>query len=147
MTAFTAPRRGFSARHAKRSATSAGSGAATRIGSSTSRWSSTPLLLVVTVGVLNLIGVVMVLSASSVASLTDYGSPWYFFSRQLLWTVLGIIAFVFGLRIDYRVLRRLVRPLLFARRAAGGGPGPRGRRERVRLATVDRRRDAPVPAE
>ena len=31
----------------------------------------------------------MVLSASSVASLTDYGSPWYFFLRQLMWTALG----------------------------------------------------------
>ena len=28
----------------------------------------------------------MVLSASSVASLTNYGSPWYFFDRQLMWT-------------------------------------------------------------
>ena len=39
-----------------------------------------------TVAVLNVVGVVMVLSASSVASLTDYGSPWYFFFRQLMWT-------------------------------------------------------------
>ena len=46
------------------------------------------------VAVLNVIGVVMVLSASSVASLTDYGSPWYFFFRQLMWTVLGLGAFV-----------------------------------------------------
>ena len=36
-----------------------------------------------TVAVLNVVGVVMVLSASSVASLTDYGSSWYFFDRQL----------------------------------------------------------------
>ena len=43
---------------------------------------------------LNVVGVVMVLSASSVPSLTDYGSPWYFFERQLLWTVLGVVAFV-----------------------------------------------------
>ena len=36
------------------------------------------------VGVLNVIGVVMVLSASSVVSLTSYGSAWYFFQRQLV---------------------------------------------------------------
>jgi cell division protein FtsW len=75
-------------------------------------WSSTPVLLVLTVAVLNVIGVVMVLSASSVSSLTDYGSPWYFFLRQLLWTVVGIVAFVVGIRLDYRKLRKLVRPLL-----------------------------------
>jgi cell division protein FtsW len=54
----------------------------------------------------------MVLSASSVASLTDYGSPWYFFLRQLLWTVIGIVAFAVAIGFDYRKLRRFVRPLL-----------------------------------
>jgi cell division protein FtsW len=70
------------------------------------------LLLAITVAVLNLAGVVMVLSASSVASLTDYGSPWYFFLRELLWTVIGVVAFVFAIRFDYHRLRRLVQPLL-----------------------------------
>jgi cell division protein FtsW len=76
------------------------------------RTSSTALLLATTVAVLNLVGVVMVLSASSVASLTDYGSPWYFFLRQLLWTALGVVAFVVALRFDYHKLRRFVKPLL-----------------------------------
>src|SRR3954453_6250835 len=76
--------------------------------------SSTALLLVATVAVLNVVGVVMVLSASSVASLTDYGSPWYFFFRQIMWTVLGLGAFVFALRFDYRKWRSLIRPLLIA---------------------------------
>jgi len=74
--------------------------------------SSTGILLVATVAVLNVVGVVMVLSASSVASLTDYGSPWYFFFRQLAWTACGLGAFVFAVRFDYRRWRRLVRPLL-----------------------------------
>ena len=74
--------------------------------------SSTAILLVATVAVLNVVGVVMVLSASSVASLTDYGSPWYFFLRQLMWTVFGLIAFVVAVRFDYRRWRGLVRPLL-----------------------------------
>jgi cell division protein FtsW len=76
--------------------------------------SSNAMLLLATVAVLNVVGVVMVLSASSVASLTDYGSPWYFFLRQLLWTVLGIAAFVVGVRIDYRQWRRFVTPLMVA---------------------------------
>jgi cell division protein FtsW len=74
--------------------------------------SSTAILLVATVVVLNVVGVVMVLSASSVASLTDYGSPWYFFLRELMWMALGLGAFVFGIRVDYRNWRRWVRPLL-----------------------------------
>jgi cell division protein FtsW len=74
--------------------------------------SSTAVLLVATIVVLNVVGVVMVLSASSVSSLTNYGSPWYFFFRQLMWTVLGLGAFVFAIRFDYRRWRSLIRPLL-----------------------------------
>src|SRR5262245_7756790 len=99
MTAISSPLRARS--HADRPARAAG---ATR--------SSTAVLLVATVAVLTLVGVVMVLSASSVASLTNYGSPWYFFFRQMMWTVLGLGAFVFALRFDYRRWRALVRPLL-----------------------------------
>jgi len=70
------------------------------------------LLLLVTVGVLNVIGIVMVLSASSVVSLTNYGSAWYFFERQMVWTVLGVLGFAVALRIDYRRWRNWVTPLL-----------------------------------
>ena len=70
------------------------------------------VLLVSTVAVLNLIGIVMVLSASSVNSLDSYGSAWYFFQRQLLWTTIGIFAFVVTSRIDYRLWRRWAVPLL-----------------------------------
>ena len=40
-------------------------------------------VIVAPVAVLNVVGLVMILSASSVAALTDYGSSWYFFDRQL----------------------------------------------------------------
>jgi cell division protein FtsW len=70
------------------------------------------VLLVATIGVLNIVGAVMVLSASSVASLTDYGSAWYFFERQATWTAVGAVAFMLTARIDYRSWRRWVRPLL-----------------------------------
>src|SRR5262245_12090755 len=99
MTTFAAPLRGRRRAHHPPAAATA-----TR--------SSTAILLVATVAVLNVVGVVMVLSASSVASLTNYGSPWYFFFRQLMWTVLGLGAFVFAVRFDYRRWRTLVRPLL-----------------------------------
>jgi cell division protein FtsW len=72
----------------------------------------TYLLLVATVVLLNVIGVVMVLSASSVLSLTDYGSAWYFFQRQLLWTVLAGVGFVVAMRLDYHWWRKATFPLL-----------------------------------
>ncbi len=70
------------------------------------------VLLVATVGVLNVIGMVMVLSASSVSSLTDYGSAWYFFERQVIWTAVGVLAFFVTARIDYHAWRRWVVPML-----------------------------------
>jgi cell division protein FtsW len=70
------------------------------------------LLLAATIGVLNVVGAVMVLSASSVSSLTDYGSAWYFFQRQIAWTAVAVAAFMITARIDYHAWRRWVRPLL-----------------------------------
>jgi cell division protein FtsW len=70
------------------------------------------LLLVATVGVLNVVGAVMVLSASSVSSLTDYGSAWYFFERQVAWIAVAAAAFMLAARIDYHAWRKWVRPLL-----------------------------------
>jgi cell division protein FtsW len=52
------------------------------------------------------IGLGMILSASSVASLEDYGSPWYLFVRQLQWFGLGLVALVIGMRRDYGAWRR-----------------------------------------
>ncbi len=70
------------------------------------------LLLVAVLVVLNLIGLIMVLSASSVDALETQGSPYYYFAKQAMWTGLGAIVFVFALRVDYRRWRRLARPLL-----------------------------------
>jgi cell division protein FtsW len=64
-------------------------------------------LLCSVVGVLSLAGLVMVLSASSVLSLQTYGSPWYYFERQLVWLVLGCAAFALGLKVDPRWWRRV----------------------------------------
>jgi cell division protein FtsW len=75
--------------------------------------SGTYLLLVSTVVVLNIIGVVMVLSASSVVSLTSEGSAWYYFQRQLVWTVAGAVGFAIAQQVDYHRWRQIVRPLMF----------------------------------
>ncbi len=64
------------------------------------------------VAVLNMLGLVMVLSASSVTALYDYGSSWHFFLRQAVWVVLGFVAMLVVMRIDYRRLIPLARPLV-----------------------------------
>ena len=65
------------------------------------------VLLLTLVGVLNLVGLVMVLSSSSVESIRAYGSPWHFFARELLWLTVGAGVFVVAFRIDYRRWRVL----------------------------------------
>jgi len=69
-------------------------------------------LLLGLVAVLDVIGLVMVLSASSVTALRAYGSAWIFFERQLLWVGVGALLLAATMRVDYRVWRRLVVPLL-----------------------------------
>ncbi|MGH9055526.1 MAG: putative lipid II flippase FtsW [Acidimicrobiales bacterium] len=71
-------------------------------------------ILLVLVAILCLIGVVMVLSASSIASLRQYGSPWHFFTRQLLWLFLGSVGFFVALRVHHQRWRRLGRPAMIA---------------------------------
>ena len=68
------------------------------------------------VGVLVVVGLVMVLSASTVQSQREFGSTWSYFMRQSIWTAisLGVLAVV--CRIDYRRWRPLI-PLM----VAGGG--------------------------
>ncbi len=69
-------------------------------------------MLLATVVVLNVVGLVMILSASAVQALSAYGSSWYFFERQLVWALVGAAAFVVASRIDYRHWRKLSIPLV-----------------------------------
>jgi cell division protein FtsW len=74
--------------------------------------SSSLYLLVALLVVLNLVGVVMVLSASSVLSIHEFQNPWHYYERQVLWLVVGTLAFIAALRTDYQRWRRLARPAL-----------------------------------
>ncbi|HEX2699367.1 MAG TPA: putative lipid II flippase FtsW [Acidimicrobiales bacterium] len=69
-------------------------------------------VLAAVVALLCLIGLVMVLSASSVQALREDGSSWFYFRRQVLWAGLGTVALVVAARLDYRKLRRVGLPLL-----------------------------------
>jgi cell division protein FtsW len=73
---------------------------------------SSSLVLIACVVVLNLVGLVMVLSASSVTALYDYGSSWHFFVRQAAWVTFGLAALLVVMRIDYHSWRRLALPLV-----------------------------------
>ncbi|HEY8525903.1 MAG TPA: putative lipid II flippase FtsW [Acidimicrobiales bacterium] len=70
------------------------------------------LALAFLVAVFNLLGLVMVMSASSVVALDDYGSSWYYVSRQALWASIGAGTMILISRIDYHRWRRLATPLL-----------------------------------
>ena len=64
------------------------------------------VLLPLTVGALVVTGLVMVLSASSVSAYANYGSSFLFFQRQILWTIIGVVGFLFFSHADYRRLKR-----------------------------------------
>ena len=64
------------------------------------------------VAVLTTLGLVMVLSASSVTSFHRGLSPWRYFSKQLMWAALGTIALVTTVRVPYQRWRTWVLPLL-----------------------------------
>src|SRR6266852_433422 len=63
--------------------------------------------LLIIVLVLLCIGIVMVYSASSFIAARYYGDASYFLQRELIWFVLGVVAMVMTMRVDYRHWRRL----------------------------------------
>lgn len=65
------------------------------------------VMLLVVIAALNLVGLVMVMSASAVLSIRNYGSPWHYSERQAMWVALGSVAFLVALRVDYHKWRRL----------------------------------------
>ena len=68
--------------------------------------------LVGVLAVLNLLGLVMVLSASSVSALDTYGSSWYIAMRQGVWLVLGTLMCILVMKVDYHRWRRWSLPAL-----------------------------------
>ncbi|MBO8168067.1 MAG: stage V sporulation protein E [Thermoanaerobacteraceae bacterium] len=54
------------------------------------------------------IGIIMVFSASAYSSYLTYGDAYYYLKKQLLWALLGVIAMIVTMNIDYRRLKRYV---------------------------------------
>ena len=69
------------------------------------RRSEPAVLLMIATGSLVLLGLIMILSASSVSSFATYGSSFLFFNKQLIWAGVGLAGFVFFSRFDYRKLK------------------------------------------
>jgi len=62
---------------------------------------------------LNLFGLLMILSASSVTALYQYGSSWYQFRLQAIWFVLGCFAMFVTSRYSYELLSKWMKLILF----------------------------------
>ncbi len=70
------------------------------------------VLLTAIVAMLCTIGLMMVLSASSVEALRSYGGAWVFFQRQLMWVAIGAVVLAGAAWFDYHHWRKAVIPLL-----------------------------------
>ena len=70
------------------------------------------VLLLGIIALLTVIGLVMVLSASSDQAILQGGSPWTDFEKQVLWVAIGTGALVFATVVDYRHWRRWSLPLV-----------------------------------
>lgn len=74
-------------------------------------WLSRPMtsfhLIIAIAGLLTTLGLIMVLSASGVRSYDADGSAWIIFGKQVLWTVIGLIACYTSLRMSVRFIRRV----------------------------------------
>src|SRR5437899_5746 len=70
------------------------------------------LVLLSATGLLTAIGLVMVLSASSVSAFAQYGSSFLFFKRQAMYAVVGTGALLLTSHIRYRTWQRLWVPVM-----------------------------------
>jgi cell division protein FtsW len=82
-------------------------GPRTRFGAWLGRPMTSFHLIIAVTALLVTLGLTMVLSASGVHSYDEDGSPWAIFGRQVLWTVVGLIAFWIALRMPVQMMRSL----------------------------------------
>jgi cell division protein FtsW len=70
------------------------------------------VLLLGLVALLTVIGLVMVLSASSDEAISRGGSPWAYFEKQVMWVAMGTAVLGVAALVDYRSWRKWSIPLL-----------------------------------
>ncbi len=71
------------------------------------------VIFIITLALLSL-GIVMVFSASSVTAYHELGDAYYYLKRQSLWAVIGLVALVICMNIDYHLWAKLAGPLIVA---------------------------------
>ncbi|ORW92839.1 cell division protein FtsW [Mycobacterium sp. IEC1808] len=64
-------------------------------------------LIIAVTGLLTTLGLIMVLSASGVRSYGADGSAWVIFGKQVLWTIIGLVAAYVAMRVSVRFIRRV----------------------------------------
>ncbi|MDT5000965.1 MAG: cell division protein FtsW [Mycobacterium sp.] len=84
--------------------------ARTRFGAWLGRPMTSFHLIIAVAALLVTLGLTMVLSASGVHSYDEDGSPWIIFAKQVLWTIVGLVAFYAALRMPVNLMRRLAFP-------------------------------------
>ncbi len=87
-------------------------------GSGPGGWGTGQVTVVAVVATLNVLGLAMVLSASSVYSLYEGESTWYHFTRQSIWLSIGVGALLVGRAVPYQLWRRAVPVVLVVTVAA-----------------------------
>ena len=70
------------------------------------------LILFLTALTLLGIGLIMVFSSSAVTASVRYGDAYYFFKRQVLWSIIGIGALLITMKINYQKLKSLALPAM-----------------------------------
>jgi cell division protein FtsW len=70
-------------------------------------------IVVAAMVLLTMLGLVMVLSASSVRAINNGASGWVYFQRQIVWAGLGLVALSVFMRVPYARWRRIM-PLILA---------------------------------
>ena len=73
------------------------------------------LLLLVPTAALTVLGLAMIMSAGSVSATQGYdGNPFWYFQRQGIYAIAGVIVLVLAIRLPHPVWRRLAVPMLVA---------------------------------
>ena len=82
-------------------------GPRTRFGAWLGRPMTSFHLIIAVTALLVTLGLTMVLSASGVHSYDEDGSPWAIFAKQVLWTLVGLLAFYIALRMPVQLMRSM----------------------------------------
>src|SRR5246127_3335161 len=88
-------------------AAGATAGPRTRFGAWLGRPMTSFHLIIAVAALLTTLGLIMVLSASGVRSYGDDGSAWVIFGKQVMWTVIGVVAAYMSMRMSVRFIRRV----------------------------------------